>query len=468
MGFIYAHITLFIFRYCTAIKSVSDVIDAIYERKEVEKILQQLKYTQVLIKTVKNRNDKQMQELQKSRKEAILQIKKFRKVVDQLLDDLEKKSIEKVDNEFDKIITAIKEDVKAKEIEEDVLKKAVIDIENAEGKRAQEFVCSKIFGKKVEVKEEDQSEDAEADSKLSFSVNQDIVSFLKRQKAFGVIRKHMRRPQHNHGKQGKPLYSIKAKKEIDVRTQNDENVDIYGSCLTHDNFPLLSDRANSKIKKVDTTNATVVDQCTLTSRPWSVCCTGINEGAVSLSNNVIEFVSLTFPMKITGQLKMNHTCFGVAFKDGKLYITDLEKALYIYKMSGDLIQKVSTDKLGKYLFNDSRHICFSDNSDRMFVACSENGVVSLSLQGEHIMTYKRTKHSSVYDICSDVGGNLCVCCNRPGSINLVSQKDMSDIDTIISSAGSLCRPSSVCFNHHKCQLIVTELNSYKIKVFDLK
>jgi hypothetical protein len=39
------------------------------------------------------------------------------------------------------------------------------------------------------------------------------------------------------------------------------------------------------------------------------------------------------------QLKLNHYCYGLAYKDNKLFISDSKTALYIYDINGTLLKK---------------------------------------------------------------------------------------------------------------------------------
>jgi FtsZ-binding cell division protein ZapB len=52
------------------------LINTVYQQKKVKQTLQNLNTIQISKETLKERNEKQMQELQKSRKEAIQEIRK--------------------------------------------------------------------------------------------------------------------------------------------------------------------------------------------------------------------------------------------------------------------------------------------------------------------------------------------------------------------------------------------------------
>ncbi|XP_060579378.1 uncharacterized protein LOC132736292 isoform X2 [Ruditapes philippinarum] len=452
---------------CTSIRVISEMIDTIYQQKEVKQSLQKLKTLEVSKETLKERNDKQMQELQKSRKEAIQEIRQHRKVLEHVLADMEKESIQEVDDEFTKKETALIKQKKDIEREEDYIQKAICDLQHAEGNKAQEFVCSKIAYKQINGSKDspDLLNDEQADVQLSYSINNDITSFLKQKKTFGSIAKY----HYQQYAQRRSLYTVKAERKINVKVQGDEQTClIYGSCLTEDNFLLLTDYYNMKIKCVDTTKAVVVDQCCLPSCPWDVCCTSKNEAAVSLDNKTIQFVSLFNPMKIVRQLKMNHDCFGIAFKDDKLFITDNGKSLFIHNTSGDLLQTVSKDNSGNELFDQSRLLTFSDRGDRVYVASFSNSLVSLNMQGKHIDTYKDKELSCIGGVCSDHRGNIFLCDYSSGNIKQISQENMSEIGTVVGSSHGLSNPLSICFNHQQSTLIVTLHNCDEIKLFDLK
>jgi hypothetical protein len=212
----------------------------------------------------------------------------------------------------------------------------------------------------------------------------------------------------------------------------------------------------------------VVDQCRLPSGPWDVCCTSKNEAAVSLDDKTIQLVSLLNPMKIVRQLKMNHACFGIGFKDDKLIITDNGKSLFIHNISGDLLHTVSKTDAGNKLFDQSRMLTLSDCGERIYVASDSNGIVSLNMQGKHISLYKDRNVSCIYDVCSDHRGNIFQCDNTSGNIKQISEENMSEIGTVVGPSHGLSKPLSICFNHQQSTLMVTSLNCDEIKLFNLK
>ncbi|XP_060583855.1 uncharacterized protein LOC132740018 [Ruditapes philippinarum] len=451
-------------RNCTSIRVISEVIDAVYQQKEVKQTLQKLKTIEVSKETLKERNDKQMQELQKSKKDAIQEIGQHRKVLEQLLADMEKESIQEVDYEFAKKESALIKQKKDIEREKDNIQKAIFNLQHAEGNKAQEFVCSKIAYKQIKGKDSlDLLNDENADVQLLYSINQDITSFLKQKKTFGNIPKYY----DQQYAQTRSLYTVKAERKMNVKVQGDKQTCcIYGSCLTEDNFLLLADYYNKKTKCVDTTKAVVVDQCCLPDKPHDVCCTSKAEAAVSLDNKTIQFVSLFNPMIKVRQLKMNHRCFGIASKDDKLIITD-NKSFFIHKTSGDLLQTVSKDNSGNELFHQSRLMTkLSNHGDKVYVASGQNDIVLLNIQGKHIDTYKFSEQSGIIGVCSDYRGNIFLCDITSGNIKQISQENMSEIGTVVKPSHGLTYPFSICFNHQQSTLIVTM--SDEIKLFDLK
>jgi hypothetical protein len=169
-------------------------------------------------------------------------------------------------------------------------------------------------------------------------------------------------------------------------------------------------------------------------------------------------------MKIERQLKMNHACFGIAFKNDKLFITDNEKSLLIHNTSCDLLNTVSNfkDNSGNELFHQSKLLTFSDRGDRVYVASGRNDLVSPNMQGKHLDTYKDKKLCCSYDVCSDRRDNIFLSDYKTGNIEQISQENMSEIGTVVGPSNGLSNPLSICFNHQQSTLIVTLLNFTKL------
>ncbi|XP_053390780.1 uncharacterized protein LOC128553631 isoform X1 [Mercenaria mercenaria] len=262
------------------------------------------------------------------------------------------------------------------------------------------------------------------------------------------------------------MYAIKAIRELNIKMQSDaSSCWVHGSCLTEDGALLMADFSNKTLKRANNVTTPVLDYCNLPDQPYSVCCIGKQEAAVTLTNNTVQFVSLADQMTPTRQIKLTHKCFGIAYKGDKLYITDYGKSLYIYDMTGNLLQKVSQNITGNSLFQWSRHIAFSDTGKETFVTCQAKGLINLDVNARHTNIYTASELSITTGVCSDGRGNLSVCGHGSNSVVQIGQ-DGNKIGEIVKSSNGLKSPQSLCFDQRTSTLVVTQTDSDIVKLFD--
>lgn len=406
-----------------------------------------------------------LRELNMSKTEAVKAITDFRRGIETILEHLEKASLEELEKEFAKKKSMLEQELKHAERELDAMKQAADDMKKSEGNNAQQFVCMKIAQKKLTQTEAISATlSTSLDAKVVFTANTAIHDFLQGRHTLGQTNSHSSATVNP----STTMYSIKSSREINVKLSNDANVcSAYGSCLTADGMLLLADSNNAKLKRVDVVKLSIVDQCVLSTNPYSVCCTSEQEAVVSLANNTIQFVSLANPMTQTRRMKLSHDCFGIVHKNGRLYITDNQTSVYIHDMAGKLLQTVPHNSSGNNLFGNCRHIAFNETGDKMFVAEWLKGLITLNEQGRHINTFNDSKLVYASGVCTDRRGNVFVSGRGSNNVLQIGQ-DRKNLGVVVHHADGIESPESICFHPQQCALIVIQWNSDTVKIFDLQ
>ncbi|XP_053396825.1 uncharacterized protein LOC123551336 [Mercenaria mercenaria] len=317
----------------------------------------------MMMEKIMKTRQRQIEDLKKSKTEEIMVIKDFRKDMDTILEQLEKESIKELERKFVEEESKLLEEKRNAETELDSLKQAVNDLKKSEGNKAQQFVSMKMSLPSI-AKMEDVSSSLQTsvDANISFSFDPAILKFLHQLKTYGSVR-------HDSATARTTVYSVKSIENLNIRGQNDKKTCcVFRSCLTDDGSLLLADNTNNKIKRADVVKMSVTDYCCVPAGPAGICCTSKSEAAVCLDNRTIQFVSLGKNMTTTRQLNVTHTCFGIAFKDDKLYITNKGQSLYIHDMTGNVLQKVTQDNAGHSIFLTPRNVAVSDVNENVFVA----------------------------------------------------------------------------------------------------
>jgi hypothetical protein len=341
-----------------------------------------------------------------------------------------------------------------KEVERliDAMNEVSSQLKKSEGNKAQEFVNIKSSEKETtKAKVVENEHQKKTEETVCFIADQNIKAFLQQMHAFGKVACN-KTPITGHIDR---LYKVRNRREINVQLSSDTSeCDIEGSCLTGDGFLLMTDRNNNKLKRLDMSTETVKDYLDLQASPRAVCLVSKTEASVALyDTKTIQFVSLENKLTATRSLTMNHKCWGLVHKDGKLIISDGGNNVYIHDMNGRELQRISTDAAGKDIFQRTRQITISDSGDKVFVADHNKGVVILDNQGRYLSTLTDRLLPDSCGLCTD-GRNLFVSNYFPGSIVQIGQdyKVLGKLEKVDFS-------QSLCFDRDKTRLYVTRQNS---------
>jgi DNA-binding beta-propeller fold protein YncE len=159
---------------------------------------------------------------------------------------------------------------------------------------------------------------------------------------------------------------------------------------------------------------------------------------------------------------MEHECFGLAHKDGRLFISDFDQTVYIYDKNGKALNRITQDASGRDIFKYNRHIAISASGDRVFVADYFKGVVVFDCQGKYLSTLNDSSVSGCYGVCTD-DRNVFVAGNSSHNIVQFGQNFR-----MLGEIGKNKSSSSLCFDHQQKRLIVTCPMNDKITVIELE
>jgi DNA-binding beta-propeller fold protein YncE len=165
----------------------------------------------------------------------------------------------------------------------------------------------------------------------------------------------------------------------------------------------------------------------------------------------------------TKQLKLDHNCHGLAYKDNKLFISDATTALYIYDMNGTMLKKITTDKQGNALFKRNRDISLGSDGNMIYVADFDKGLIVLDIEGNYKTTITDPDFINLVGVCTDKRGNIFVC--GWGDSKIVQINEKADVKLCVLD--NVLRGLSCSFNLKHNRLEVTTYNSDTIKVYDL-
>ncbi|XP_045204221.2 uncharacterized protein LOC123557073 [Mercenaria mercenaria] len=448
-------------RACKDIRSVPEDVDNLYKQSTFEETKMKLKAMKKTTEDIKKTREQLVRELKKSKDETTDCIRMFRKEMEAMLEKLETESIKVVEAQFERIETMLLKQIKEANKFSDDLTLFTTKLEKSAGNKAQEFVCVNQAVKTIDkTKEAEKHLRQEQDAELEFKPNVNIKTFLEHLKTLGQLSS-----MRTKYKPKTTAYTVRTRKRISVKLTEDRNdCCIFGSCFISDGSLLLTDFHNRKLKHVDISTATFKNHLDLCAGPYAVCQTSDDEAAVSLSNCIIQFVSLGHKMATTRQLKLDHHCYGLAHKEGKLYISDAGNTVYIHDMTGTMLCKITTDRLGNEIFSSSIHISLGTKKDKVYITDTVKGMITLDTQGSYESTFIDPDLVIPWGVCTDRKGNIFVGSLRSSKIVQISEESKKKLGVLNINMTNIF---SISFYPQQNKLAVTGHDN-TVSIYDLE
>ncbi|XP_060604297.1 uncharacterized protein LOC132757125 [Ruditapes philippinarum] len=216
---------------------------------------------------------------------------------------------------------------------------------------------------------------------LDFIPDKTILSQVKQNIALGPRTK-------TSTKYASSLFQIRRDKSYCVKVKSDtEDCYISSACCLKNGSILLADHNNKKLKQIRGYNYTVTDYYDLPEQPWQVCSISKTDVALTLPlQHEVHFISGEEKMKRTNKIKTDFECYGLAYTNNNLYISDASTSVYVYTLSGTKLQHFSETQSGQKLFSNIHSIAVSTDGARIYVADFYNGLIVLDNNGQVITT----------------------------------------------------------------------------------
>ncbi|XP_060586487.1 uncharacterized protein LOC132742178 [Ruditapes philippinarum] len=402
------------------------------------------------------------QRLLKRKAELLSDIRKFRQEINDHLDKLEKSSIDVIEDKIKCLEDKIEDGLKQLESNMSRVTSAIDKLASTNTNQAEVFVSVKMGEDAANVantymehvKMENTVEDIE------YQPDRAILTQLEHKKTMGTL-------TEKHSKRTDNLFQIKGNQSHNIKVMSDKsNCYITSACCMEDGTIILADYNNYKLKRLHSYNYTVTDYYDLPGGPWQVCMINNTQVAVTVpSQKSVHFISLERKMKTTNKINTDFLCFGLAYSNNNLYISDLRTSVYVYTLSGLKITQISKDQSGHRMFSDIRSLAVSKDATRIYVADHGNGLIVLDINGQVITSFNDEQLKKAFCCYLTEAGNV-----------LVSGVDSNNI-LQFTSGGKLIREIlkadlkfgilSVCCNQQMTKMCMSRWQCDNIEVYDI-
>ncbi|XP_053386202.1 uncharacterized protein LOC123538828 [Mercenaria mercenaria] len=254
---------------------------------------------------------------------------------------------------------------------------------------------------------------------------------------------------------------LSAKEDINVKTETDSQPCVISGCalLSSDKL-VLTDYNNKKLKVVNTSLKTVVDEKTLNATPCDVIVLPEDQIAVTIpESEEILIMGTAGQLTTSRSIKIQRRCKGITYHQDHLYVACvLPNCILILDTKGNVKNIIScqdqTDKLN--------YIELSQDSQTFYISNGlGNLVAKFTLEGELSAKYSDITTPRGLLVLND--GSLLVCSSVNNSIYRLEAnfKQSQQVGT------GLFQPLSICCNHEKSEVYVGGQGCNQLKVFSL-
>jgi hypothetical protein len=217
---------------------------------------------------------------------------------------------------------------------------------------------------------------------VEYQPDRTILTQLEQKKTLGIL---IEKPT----KTSVSSFEIKRIRSYNVKVKSDKNsCYIRSACCMEDGTIILADLYNRKLKRLHCFNHTVTAYCDLPKKPSQVCMINNAQVAVTMPlKKEVHFISTERKMKTIKKINTDFECYGLAYTNNNLYISDGDTSVYVYTLSGRKLNKFSKDPSGQKLFADIYSLAVSKDATRIYVADYENGLIVLDHNGQVITSF---------------------------------------------------------------------------------
>ncbi|XP_052803480.1 uncharacterized protein LOC128233707 [Mya arenaria] len=328
-------------RMCGSISLISDLVKGIYKMTDFKQLPAKVTKVTDRLNQVKEARKKNQNSLNTSGKSMLTKIKTLRSSLNELLDDLEKRTVEQVYSVLADLNGSLQKDIDHCDLLHDQLK-ALLDTVQAQGKESSSYIGFKKCEDKMEEANRLLHEiENKQEATITFQPDTHAQQLLSDLKALANIHNDPQFKQSsaqiNQSSNKSKVFKVEEKKTYAVNIKKDkQDCNITGMTELPGGEIVLVDFQNSRVKVLDS-KYKVTSNCDLPESPYDICHISDHQVAVAVENGTdrheVHFLTVSADtIKMTRKFSVDHECGSIKHHGGQLYVGSLTPCIYTKQM----------------------------------------------------------------------------------------------------------------------------------------
>ncbi|XP_052815203.1 uncharacterized protein LOC128242172 [Mya arenaria] len=458
-------------RMCRSISLISDLAKGVYKMANFKQLPCKVAKVTTSLNQVREVKKKNQGSLKTSGKSMLTKITDLRKSLNQLLDELEKRTVKQMDSVLSDLDVTLQKDIDSCTLIHDQLK-ALMDTIQSQGKDDES--SSYIGFRKCEEKMAKansllQEMSTKPELTATFKPDTRVTQLLSDMHSLGKLQCNQEtltghqmsdmksseqiRPLHDISR----VYTVKNKSTFNVKIKQDtDTCDILGITELPSGEIILVDNRNNRLKILNR-EYKVIAQYDVPQKPLDICHVTGNQVAVTVKcvnpvRHEVHFLTVTAgTIKMTRKFSVDHDCKSIRHHGNQLYVGSYT-ALYLYTTDGKQVKKMYEDTsrwqtVAQFAINqDGKRIYICNFYNDKIITIDNNGSILATLQDPDIV--------GPYGVQVSEGGHVFVSSCITNTVVQVDQEGRKKLATLVRNGEGINYPQAVWYSTHTGRLIV--------------
>ncbi|XP_052781903.1 uncharacterized protein LOC128218297 [Mya arenaria] len=454
-------------RKCSKVQHIPDLAKGIYMDADFKSLPGKVSELRKQLHDMEEARKRNTASLKTTRTAILVEIRAIRKKMNEILDEIERITIEELNCLVDKLEDRIKENgVNCARMDDELMDFLnFIEASNRRNNEPSSYIGFRKCQNKIREVNGLIPRSYEIDTyAVSFRANNVLEEILSSVSSFGEIEEltmttKLASSQHldpNH------VFKETGYKEFNVALSTDtKDCFIWGICELPGGEIVCSDYNNLKVKLLDQAYK-VVDHCDVPDNPFGVCHIGRND-VVICTGGALQFINITKGKIVkTKRINCTHFCTAVAYHGDVLYVCS-GTALYVYT-SALLVKKLYEDKSCTGRLTVER-CSFRGDGNVVYITDRENArIICLDRSGNKLNTFTDPAMSSPTGIHVTPAGHVFVCSQTDNLILQIDKDGNRKLATLHVKKENLTSPRALLFSSRTSGLIVGGYSNSLLKI----